>query len=271
MILPIALSLVVLLLPGPVFHICGGVSSQVPHIPLILPNTITITWSLETTELSVRLLMSSCGTVINSFTKLRLWCIFVLKRCFTSTEITLDIMKPNTTVNGSSHNMKRRIFILLLLLLSGNVQPNPGPVLNNITTPEVFRARTGLGLIHLNIRSLLPKLDAVKIWIESTNADILILSETWLNKTVSDKDIAINGYNIFRCDRPRKGGGVAIYIKSRFHVTLFSSLSIVKQFELLALKLDFFPWSVSHNYRLLSTPFCLPRSSCLSCFLHDWV
>ena len=30
-----------------------------------------------------------------------------------------------------------------------------------------------------------------------------------------------------------------IYIKSRFHVTLLTLLSIVKQFELLALKLDF--------------------------------
>lgn len=135
--------------------------------------------------------------------------------------------------------MKQRIFILLVLLLSGNVQPNPGPALNNISTPDEFKARSGLGLIHINIRSLLPKLDAVQIWIQSTNADILILSETRLSKAVPDKDIAIDGYNVFRCDRPRKGGGVAIYIKSKFHVTQLSSLSIPKQFELLALKLEF--------------------------------
>lgn len=47
------------------------------------------------------------------------------------------------------------------------------------------------------------------------NADIFILSETWLSKAVSDKDIAINGYNVFRCDRPRKSEGVAIYMKKK--------------------------------------------------------
>lgn len=112
-------------------------------------------------------------------------------------------VKPINAVIGSSHNMKWRIFILLLLLFSGNVQPNHGPVLNNIRTRDEFNARTGLGLVILNIRSLFPKIDAVKIWIKSTNADIFILSETWLSKAVSDsdRDIAIDGYNVW-CDRP---------------------------------------------------------------------
>lgn len=124
-------------------------------------------------------------------------------------------MEPNNAVIGSSQNMKLRILILLLLLLSGNVQPNPGSALNNINTLDEFKARIGLGLIHLKFRSLLPKLDAVKIWIQLTNADILILSETWLSKAVSDKDIAIDGYSVFWCDRPRKGG-VAIFTKTNF-------------------------------------------------------
>lgn len=66
-----------------------------------------------------------------------------------------------------------------------------------------------------------------------------MLSETWLTKSILDHDISINGYNVFRCDRPRKGGGVAIYIKNTFHATLLSSVSITKQYEFLALKLDF--------------------------------
>ncbi|KAK0133577.1 hypothetical protein N1851_030903 [Merluccius polli] len=120
-----------------------------------------------------------------------------------------------------------------------NVQPNPGPFLKNISTLDEFRARSGLGILHLNVRSLLPKIDTIKIWVQTTETDILVLSETWLNKSVSDKDICINGYNVFRCDRPKKGGGVAIYIKNKFHATLLSSISISKQFEFLALKLDF--------------------------------
>ncbi len=43
---------------------------------------------------------------------------------------------------------------------------------------------------------------------------------------------------MFRCHRPRKGGGVAIYIKNKFHATVLSSVSLNKQFEFLALKLE---------------------------------
>lgn len=70
----------------------------------------------------------------------------------------------------------------------------------------------------------------MKIWAKSSDTDVLCLC--------TDKDIAIKGYNIFRCDRPRKGGGVAIYIKNKFHATILSSVSFSRQFELLALKFE---------------------------------
>ncbi len=78
----------------------------------------------------------------------------------------------------------------------------------------------------------------MKIWIKSTNTDILVLSETWLKKSITDKDIANKGYNVFRCDRSRKGGGIAIYVKHNLHTTVISSVSLSKQFEFLALKLE---------------------------------
>lgn len=42
------------------------------------------------------------------------------------------------------------------------------------------------------------------------------------------------GTNVFRCDRPRKGEGGYIYEKNHH----LSSVSVPKQFELLALKLE---------------------------------
>jgi len=74
-----------------------------------------------------------------------------------------------------------------------------------------FRERSGLGIIHLNIRSLLPKIDMLRIWAKSSDADIIDLSETWLTKSSSDKVISIKRYNVFRTDRPKKGGDVVIY------------------------------------------------------------
>ena len=44
--------------------------------------------------------------------------------------------------------------------------------------------------------------------------DIIGLSETRLDKTISDSEVSISGYNIFRNDRNLNGGGVAIYVKA---------------------------------------------------------
>lgn len=43
---------------------------------------------------------------------------------------------------------------------------------------------------------------------------IFSISETWLNKSVSDSDHHIAGCNVYCTDRPKKGGGVAIYVKT---------------------------------------------------------
>lgn len=121
-------------------------------------------------------------------------------------------------VNSKDYNIKsfrQRCLIVLLLLISGNVQPNQGPVTasaSSFETPADFKSRYGLGFIHLNVQSLISKMDMVRIWVQSTDADVIVLTETWLNKSVLDKDICINGCNVYRTDRQKRGGGVAIFI-----------------------------------------------------------
>lgn len=39
-------------------------------------------------------------------------------------------------------------------------------------------------------------------------------------------------------DRLKKGGGIAIYLRSKFHTWVISALSISKMFEFLALKIE---------------------------------
>ena len=50
--------------------------------------------------------------------------------------------------------------------------------------------------------------------------DIFNISETWLNRNILDKEIAIYGYTLIRYDRPlnpdntiKKGGGICTYVK----------------------------------------------------------
>lgn len=115
----------------------------------------------------------------------------------------ISVVKHSTcltpSVRNESKTVRRRSFIILMLLISGNVLPNPGPY--NASTsvfnvPTDLKSRSGLGFIHINVRSLLPKLDMVRIWVKNTNADVIVLSETWLNKSVPDKAIGIDGHFI---------------------------------------------------------------------------
>lgn len=78
----------------------------------------------------------------------------------------------------------------------------------------------------------------VGIWVKSTDAVVVVISETWLSKSIADKDINIVGYNVYRTDRPKKGGGVAIYTEHKFDACIVLSDSICKQLDFLALNVE---------------------------------
>jgi len=48
---------------------------------------------------------------------------------------------------------------------------------------------------------------------------VLSINETWLDNSITDSALYIPGFNIFRNDRNRNGGGVALYVRSEFHAT----------------------------------------------------
>ena len=97
------------------------------------------------------------------------------------------------------------LVIQLLLLLSGSVHPNPGPVDMELD---------GLSAIHINARSLMRKIPLVQC--EAGCFDIITVSETWFSDATSDNDILIPGFQPpIRRDRPGDPhGGVAVYLKS---------------------------------------------------------
>jgi len=79
----------------------------------------------------------------------------------------------------------------------------------------VFKKR-GLHFIHINIRSLLPKLDELRLKARETNIACIAISETWLDDNVFDSElhVSILNYNIHRRDRNRHCGSVCLYIRS---------------------------------------------------------
>ena len=84
---------------------------------------------------------------------------------------------------------------------------------------ELGRAK-GVKIVHLNIRSLFPKIEQLRALMADCPADILTVSETWLNGKYSDNMIKIQGYHLFRLDRENKpngtkrGGGLATYTRA---------------------------------------------------------
>ena len=82
-----------------------------------------------------------------------------------------------------------------------------------------------LHFLHINVRSLLPKLTDARLLVQRTNAAVLAVTETWLDESVTDSEIELNGYIVHRKDRNRKGGGVYLYIKSDIAFNLKPELS----------------------------------------------
>ena len=78
---------------------------------------------------------------------------------------------------------------------------------------ELFKKK-GLHFLHINARSLLPKLTDARLLVQRTNAAVLAVTETWLDESVTNAEIELNGYIVNRKDRNRKGGGVCLYIRS---------------------------------------------------------
>ena len=81
-------------------------------------------------------------------------------------------------------------------------------------------------------------MDLVRVWVATSDPDVLVLSETWLKKSVSDSFIHITGYHLFHSDRPSKGSGVSIYIKTRFNCRIAKSFSRPKIFEFLSIDIS---------------------------------
>lgn len=85
-------------------------------------------------------------------------------------------------------------------------------------TTERLKECKGLQIIHLNIRSIFPKIDEIRNGFLTASMDVLCFTESWLNPQIADNLITIPGYSILRNDRPhKKGGGTCIYINHRLH------------------------------------------------------
>ncbi|MCG8047724.1 MAG: reverse transcriptase domain-containing protein [Candidatus Thiodiazotropha endolucinida] len=122
------------------------------------------------------------------------------------------------------------IWLSIILLLAGDVQPNPGPqsistssssTASFSTTPGDFfpslSLNHNLSFVQYNVQSIINKLDLLHA--ELFEVDILAFTETWLNPGTPDDELFLQSYNKpERKDQTDDShGGVMIYVKEAIH------------------------------------------------------
>ena len=109
---------------------------------------------------------------------------------------TLDFIHTCDDRNGYLYNYKEfyttpkfkrintKYFLRILLILSDDISLSPVPVYNNESLDSnewnVFHSKR-IHLIHLNVNSLLPKIDQIRYVAERCNAAVIGITESKLN------------------------------------------------------------------------------------------
>ena len=90
-----------------------------------------------------------------------------------------------------------RLYLKMILILSGDIGLNPGPVKRHQIKKEDFEVfnNKGLHFIHININSLLNKIDELRYFASSCNAAVIGITETKLDNTVYDSEVAVDVFN----------------------------------------------------------------------------
>ena len=142
--------------------------------------------------------------------------VFTSEYLNTNNKLHEAFLNPQYTVPTISKlkQINSKSFYRLLIILSGDISLNPGPVCKhqilNTTEWDIFKTK-GLHLMHLNINSLLPKIDELRHMARLSNAAVIGICEPKLDKSITNSEILIDNYDLLRCDRNRNGGGVACY------------------------------------------------------------
>ena len=139
-------------------------------------------------------------------------------------------------LSGILFSVTFTLWLMLILKLSGDIHPNPGP--NSFVSSDDDSASSNsdiykflnfpnhLSIVQYNVQSLLHKVDIISS--ELSCFDVIALTETWLSSAISSDDIHLENYHSpernDRLDDPH--GGVAVYIKDTLSYTRRHDLEI---------------------------------------------
>ena len=75
-------------------------------------------------------------------------------------------------------------------------------------------SEAGYRCVCLNVRSIVNKTNELNIMVEHIDSHIIGITETWINTDITDAELGLTVYVMFRRDRiGRRGGGVILDVK----------------------------------------------------------
>jgi len=83
-----------------------------------------------------------------------------------------------------------------------------------VEIPVDRELKTGLRVLYVSACSIINKLDEFYGTVKAYDPDVVGITESWGHEGVLDSELEVQGYDLFRCDRPVscKGGGVLLYV-----------------------------------------------------------
>ena len=111
--------------------------------------------------------------------------------------------------------------------------------IRNIVLKSSLNRNSDFNFIHINPGSLKSHLSEISSLIDGVNLHILAVSETWFTDKMNDNLLKIPGFTLIRHDRKKKrGGGVALYVRSHLKVKILFKSHSNAFVEFLAVEID---------------------------------
>ena len=104
--------------------------------------------------------------------------------------------------------MESLFWLYLLIVLSGDIEINPGPESVDLSSScsscttdiNLSLFEQNFSVVHYNVQSLLAKVDQLQM--EPSHFDVIALSETWLSPDIMDDKVYFQVHFIERLIRP---------------------------------------------------------------------
>ena len=116
-----------------------------------------------------------------------------------------SLLRPVGSVHNTSHSESFEVNSSISFCVAFQSMPTMD---ERATSRNVSNSK--FQIVHLNIRSLLHHIDELRHFAVQSEPDIIVLSETWIDYTIMDNEVLIEGYSVHRKDHNHQGGGIAI-------------------------------------------------------------